>query len=102
MDAKEKVQLSVFFFVLFGSTCARSPTRLLYRLLAPNGKGDPDECRLLLDQGALVNGERRDKLAFNTPLFQACRNGHVECVPLLLDYGADPNKPSIPEVGHPI
>lgn len=75
-----------------------TPTKLLYRQLAANGKGDADEVMRLLAAGALVNGERRAEAKFVTPLFSACKNGHEACVPILLDYGADPNKPSFPEV----
>ena len=49
-------------------------------------KGDVDDLRLLLDQGAVV-----DRAAENgvTLLYIACCNGHVDTARLLLDKGAE-------------
>lgn len=54
-------------------------------LAASNGHSEI--ISLLLDEGALVNGE--EKSAIPTPLNFACQKGHIECVQILLAHGAD-------------
>lgn len=70
-----------------GDVCERSD----YALNADVRVGDVERVKWRLDQGDDVNGVDRD---FNTPLGCAIPKDQDAVVAVLLDRGADPNKPS--------
>ena len=55
-------------------------------LVRAAGRGETEKIRLLIDEGADVNGRDGNGL---TPLMHAARGGHAEAVELLLESGAD-------------
>jgi ankyrin repeat protein len=102
---------------IYEAVCGDAADERIFRLLLDYGhdleksgagveaadEGDVDALRLFLDHG--INTEDRDMSwcgftcdedgdnpdeASGTALYRACRQGHVECVELLLERGADP------------
>lgn len=57
--------------------------------------GDRETAVLLLERGARVDQDNTsDSLPWHTPLYLAVLKGNYELVKLLLDYGADVNRPN--------